>query len=58
MRKKLFTNWGIKLISLLIAFGLWFAVVYIDDPVEEVTFVIHTNPDMELHPGAWISPRS
>lgn len=39
MRKKLFTNWGIKLISLLIAFGLWFAVVYIDDPVEEVTFV-------------------
>ena len=39
MRKKLFTNWGIKLISLLIAFGLWFTVVYLDDPVEEVTFV-------------------
>ena len=39
MRKKLFTNWGIKLVSLLIAFGLWFMVVYIDDPHEEVTFV-------------------
>ena len=39
MSKKLFTNWGIKLISLLIAFGLWFAVVYLEDPPEEETFV-------------------
>ena len=39
MRKELFTNWGIKLISLLIAFGLWFAVVYFDDPPTEETFV-------------------
>ncbi len=38
MRKKLFANWGIKLISLLAAFGLWFAVIYIDDPPEEETF--------------------
>ena len=45
--KKLFvSNWGLKLISLLIAFGLWFTVVYIKDPLEEETFVnIHkTNP--------------
>lgn len=38
MRKKLLANWGIKLISLLAAFGLWFAVIYIDDPPEEETF--------------------
>ena len=38
--KKLFvSNWGLKLISLLIAFGLWFTVVYIKDPLEEETFV-------------------
>ncbi len=38
MRKKLLANWGIKLISLLAAFGLWFVVIYIDDPPEEETF--------------------
>lgn len=38
MRKKLFANWSIKLISLLAAFGLWFTVIYIDDPPEEETF--------------------
>lgn len=38
MRNKLLANWGIKLISLLAAFGLWFAVIYIDDPPEEETF--------------------
>jgi len=38
--KRLFvSNWGLKLISLLIAFGLWFTVVYIKDPLEEETFV-------------------
>ena len=39
MRKKLFANWGIKLISLLAAFSLWFVVVFIDDPPEVETFV-------------------
>lgn len=38
MKKKLLANWGIKLISLLTAFGLWFAVMYIDDPFGEETF--------------------
>ena len=32
MRTKLLANWGIKLISLLAAFALWFVVIYIDDP--------------------------
>lgn len=38
MRKKLFANWGIKLISLLAAFGLWFTVVYFEDPPGKETF--------------------
>ena len=39
MRKKLFANWGIKLISLLVAFSLWFVVVFFEDPPQEETFV-------------------
>lgn len=38
MRKKLFSNLGIKLLSLLIAFGLWIAVVYFTDPQGEENF--------------------
>ncbi len=45
MRKKLFANWGIKLISLLSAFGLWFAVVYFEDPLMDETF---TNIPVQL----------
>lgn len=37
--KKLFLdNWGLKLISLMLAFLLWFIVISIDDPVKEKTF--------------------
>lgn len=37
--KKLFLdNWGLKLISLLLAFILWFVVISIDDPVREKSF--------------------
>ena len=39
MRKKLLSNWGIKLISLLVAFSLWFVVVYFEDPPEQQIFV-------------------
>ncbi len=36
--KKLFLdNWGLKLISLLLAFLLWFIVISIDDPVKSKT---------------------
>ncbi len=36
--KKLFLdNWGLKLISLLLAFLLWFVVISIDDPVKNKT---------------------
>lgn len=38
MKKKLFANLGIKLLSLLIAFGLWIAVVYFTDPQGDETF--------------------
>lgn len=38
MKKKLLANWGLKLISILIAFGLWFTVMYIDDPIDSETF--------------------
>lgn len=31
-------NWGLKLISLTIAFLLWFMVISIDDPVDDKTF--------------------
>lgn len=34
MIKKLFRNWGLKLISLVIAFLLWFVVVSTDNPKE------------------------
>lgn len=38
MRKKIFSNWGLKLASLLLAFGLWLIVVYIEDPIDTVRF--------------------
>jgi len=34
----LFNNWGLKLISLSIAFALWFVVISINDPVDDKTF--------------------
>lgn len=34
MRKKLLNNWSLKIISLVLAFLLWFVVVQIDDPKE------------------------
>jgi len=34
----LFDNWGLKLVSLTIAFTLWFVVITVDDPVKEKTF--------------------
>ncbi len=36
--KKLISRWNIKLISVVIAFGLWFAVMYFDNPPGEETF--------------------
>ncbi len=38
MKNKLFANWGLKLISLFIAFGLWYVVVYATDPIGETVF--------------------
>lgn len=38
MRKKILRNWGLKLISLVIAFMLWYLAVSTDDPKETVTF--------------------
>lgn len=38
MRKKQWNNWGLKLISLLIAFLMWFLVINIEDPVDEKSF--------------------
>ena len=37
-RELLFNNWGLKLISLSIAFALWFVVISINDPVDDKTF--------------------
>ncbi len=34
----MFNNWGLKLISLSIAFALWFVVISINDPVDDKTF--------------------
>lgn len=36
--KLLTDNWGLKLISLALAFVLWFIVISIDDPVNDKTF--------------------
>lgn len=42
-------NWGLKLISLSIAFALWFVVISINDPVDDKTFqnikvnLVHTE---------------
>lgn len=38
MRKKIFRNWGLKLISIVIAFGLWFLVVSADDPKDTQSY--------------------
>ncbi len=35
MRKRLLNNWGLKIISLVLAFLLWFLVVQIGDPKDE-----------------------
>lgn len=37
-KELLLDNWGLKLISLSIAFALWFLVISIDDPVDDKTF--------------------
>lgn len=38
MGKKLTNNWGLKLIAILFALILWFAVINVDDPVVSETF--------------------
>lgn len=38
MRKKLMHNWGLKLISLLLAFILWFLVIQIENPKDSTSF--------------------
>lgn len=38
MKKKLTNNLLLKILSVLIAFSLWFVVINIDDPVDEKTF--------------------
>ncbi len=38
IRSMLFSHWLLKLVSLLLAFGLWFVVVSTDDPVAEKRF--------------------
>lgn len=35
MRKRLLNNWGLKLISLVLAFFLWFLVIQIGDPKDD-----------------------
>lgn len=35
MRKKMLNNWSLKIISLVLAFILWFVVVQIDDPQDD-----------------------
>jgi YbbR domain-containing protein len=45
MRKKLLSNWGWKIISLLLAFGLWVVVMYEENPPDEATF---DNIEVEL----------
>ncbi len=37
-KELLFNNWGLKLISLSIAFALWFVVISINDPIDDKTF--------------------
>ncbi|MDR0947942.1 MAG: hypothetical protein LBM69_00320 [Lachnospiraceae bacterium] len=38
MKKKLFSNWGIKVISLLLAATLWFVVMYLENPPDTAVF--------------------
>ncbi len=38
MKKKILRNWGLKLISLVIAFMLWYLAVSTDDPKETQTY--------------------
>ena len=38
MKKRILHNWGLKLISLLIAIALWFIIVEFADPQESRTF--------------------
>lgn len=37
-KERLVNNWGLKLISLSIAFALWFVVISINDPIDDKTF--------------------
>lgn len=38
MKKKIFSNWGLKLLSLMLAFGLWLVVIAIDNPPTDKSF--------------------
>lgn len=50
MRKKIIHNWGLKLISIVIAFVLWLLVVSSDDPKDTQTYanipVVLTNTEL------------
>ena len=37
-KELLVNNWGLKLISLTIAFALWFVVISVNDPVDQKSF--------------------
>lgn len=45
MKKRLLNNWGLKLMSLVIACVLWFLVVQLEDPMDSKTF---TNVKVKL----------
>ena len=45
IKEALVSNWSLKLISLLIAFTLWFVVIIVDDPVSDKSF---SNIQVEL----------
>lgn len=45
MKKKLLSNWPLKIISLLFAFGLWLIVINVEDPTNPQTF---TNIDVKF----------
>ena len=54
MKKQLLNNWPLKLVSLLLAVGIWIMVIYITDPADTKSFSVPitlTNADIITERG-------
>ena len=58
MKKLLLNNWPLKLVSLLVAVGIWMMIIYITDPSTTKTFSVPItleNEDIITRRGKYVN---